>query len=429
MSPAPRGRRAPRPAGRRSRRRAASRRPTSRARPARGGARGWPSAWPARTGGRPGRRGDRRPRRARGRGADPLEVLAGLLGHQAHGGQLAHAPLARAHRRRSCSAWRARSSRSPPRRSGGCPSRSRPRRGRRSTCPRPCARPRPGAGTGLPCAAPGAARRRAVAGRVGQAQRVRACAPACWPDGSGSLPGPRPARRRARRRAAGGSRMCPARRVVGGAPAGLRDERGAGATPPDTTSRSHSTRRLVAAVQAGDTARARACAPGLEHGAALAQVGDRDDHAAAASSARAASRPRSDVGGDDRARTGARRRARSSRRTPPESITPGRSLPAKTSGCSIDAGREDSRRGAPGAGVALPTGTRPSKHPVPWRMRTSTPASRPAGERAGLLVAAVTSAAARLGPLVGQHDVGAGLAAAIAACRPASPPPTTCTSA
>ena len=36
----------------------------------------------------------------------------------------------------SCSAWRARSSRSPPRRSGGCPSRSRPRTGRRSTCPR-----------------------------------------------------------------------------------------------------------------------------------------------------------------------------------------------------------------------------------------------------------------------------------------------------
>ena len=43
---------------------------------------------------------DGRPRRARGRGADAREVLAGLLRHEADGGQLAHAALARAHGRR-----------------------------------------------------------------------------------------------------------------------------------------------------------------------------------------------------------------------------------------------------------------------------------------------------------------------------------------
>ena len=82
---------------------------------------------------------------------------------------------------RSCSAWTARSSRSPPRPRGGCPSRSRPRTGRRSTCR--CAR----------------ARDRGRHGHVGRRPAAARAAP--WPSAS-SESSPKPSARAAARPAA-----------------------------------------------------------------------------------------------------------------------------------------------------------------------------------------------------------------------------------
>ena len=90
---------APRPAGRRSRRRGASRPPTSRWRRARGGVRGSTSAWPARRAGRRARPSARRARAGARSWFRPPPGSAGLLRHQPHRRQLAHAALARAHRR------------------------------------------------------------------------------------------------------------------------------------------------------------------------------------------------------------------------------------------------------------------------------------------------------------------------------------------
>ena len=109
-----------------------------------------------------------------------------------------------------------------------------------------------------------------------------------------------------------GEREVPARRVVGGAPAGLRHERGR---------RRHAARHdeqvaldasLVAAVEPAEHGGAHVRAPfGLEHGAALAQVGDGDDRDARALQRARRLQPAIRGGGDHRAR--ARRRGRRAR--------------------------------------------------------------------------------------------------------------------
>ena len=202
---------------------------------------------------------DRRPRRARGRGADPLEVLAGLLGHEPHGGQLAHAPLAGAHGRRRVALGELD-------RVIALVDAQVDVLGRdvlaqaREALPAPGAGHGRGHGLGRRGARRGPSRRRRR--RLAEAQRVGGLRAGALARGLGVVA--RAGDRAGREHAVGqlGEGEVPARRVVGGAPAGLRDERGR---------RRHAARHdqqvaldapLVAAVEAARAPRrARACAP------------------------------------------------------------------------------------------------------------------------------------------------------------------------
>ena len=101
--------------GRRSRRRAASRPPTSRWRPARGGGRGWPSAWRARTAGRRARPSARRARAAARSWCRPAPGSARSPAPSAAPRAAGTCAPGTGPSSWSCSAWTARSSRSPPR--------------------------------------------------------------------------------------------------------------------------------------------------------------------------------------------------------------------------------------------------------------------------------------------------------------------------
>ena len=162
--------------------------------------------------------GDRRPRRARRGGADPLEVLAGLLGHEPHGGQLAHAPLAGAHGRRRVALGELD-------RVVALVDAQVDVLGRDVLAQAGEALPAPGAGHGRGHGLGGAALGRAVGGRrrcVGQAQRVGGLrAGALRPRARGRRPRRRPRPPRARRRAArpGRSARAPRRRRCARRPA------------------------------------------------------------------------------------------------------------------------------------------------------------------------------------------------------------------
>ena len=179
----------------------------------------------------------------------------------------------------------------------------------------------------------------------------------------------------------------------------------AGAAPPETASRSHSIRSSVPA-----TALPAVVDPG-EHDALDALAPERPDDRGALQDAqaellRAARSARWARGAGRRpprpgsrrraapARRRARRRRRSPprpaarpagrtarrcRRAPPASMTPGRSLSAKTSGCSIVpvAATMRARARIWCSVLSCQTGTRPSKKPSAGaRLRISTPASR-----------------------------------------------------
>ena len=112
---------------------------------------------------------------------------------------------------RSCTAWRARSSRSPRRARAGCPSSSRPRRGRRSTCPSPayagCGRAAAGGSATVPTASTPGGRSRGT--KTPRAASYSTRAPAC---ASREYAGWRRPTRRARRNRASPRRLSTRRR-------------------------------------------------------------------------------------------------------------------------------------------------------------------------------------------------------------------------
>ena len=305
----------------------------------------------------------RDPGRPRRRGADLLEALAGLLGHQAHGRELAHAALAGPHGggrvalgeldrvvalldaqldvlRRDVLAQagealalaRARDAAvAPP-----------------STAPRQRARPER---RGRPP--------RAARVRVAEAERVRGLGTRERARQLGSLEHAVAGdlTRREGRRGQLGEREVAALGVVGGAAAGLGDSEVAGELPPDTTSRSQPIVRPSPSSAPGAPSttpqswlRPRASRtvapfststpwPARCRAGPPAPSGRRSaTHATstpASSSASAAPMPRSSTVATTARVPGWTAYRATRRRAPPESITPGRSLPGKTSGCSI----------------------------------------------------------------------------------------------
>ena len=243
-------------------------------------------------------------------------------------------------------------------------------------------------------------------------------------------------------------REAPALRVVVAARAGLQQQRAGGRLPPETTSRSHSTvcssppsptgartaaltalrPRASTTVWPASTASSSPSGPGSGRRSATATIST-----PASRSATAASRPRSDAVTTTARDPGRTEYRDARRRAPPESITPGRSLPANTSGCSI-APVAYTRSGARTWCSVSPcqTGTMPSKSPSATAgERISTPAARTCSTSASSS-SALPSTSSRppgAGPSSASTTSAPRLAARAAAARPATPPPTTSTSA
>jgi hypothetical protein len=150
-------------------------------------------------------------------------------------------------------------------------------------------------------------------------------------------------------------------------------------------------------------------------------------------SASAARMPRSDVVTITARAPGATPYKLASRRAPPEIITPGRSLPANTSGCSIAPVAKRWWRARIWCSVSpCQTATRPSKCPSAGAQdSTSTPASsaRAVSSRACSCPPSHSSRPPGSGPSSTSTTSAPRSAAAIAPANPATPPPTTSRSA